>query len=141
MRHFTTLALLALLAFTGCTGSAVNPPSSKSAAKPDAKYVTLTVANFEKEVLQSSQPVLVDFWATWCGPCMAIGPTIEELAAEYEGKAKVGKINVDEQEALAVKYGAESIPLLLVFKDGKVVDKKLGSGPKAEIEALIKKAL
>ncbi|MBL8829776.1 MAG: hypothetical protein JNM18_22545, partial [Planctomycetaceae bacterium] len=95
MRHFTLAALLTLLAFTGCTGSAVNPPTA-SAGKHDAKYVTLTVQNFEKEVLQSSQPVLVDFWATWCGPCMAIGPTIEELAAEYEGKAKVGKVNVDE---------------------------------------------
>lgn len=130
--------LAVVLLFTGCTGSAVAPKSGGD--KHDAKYVTLTVENFEKEVLQSSQPVLVDFWATWCPPCMKLGPAVEELAAEYEGKAKVGKINVDEQQALAMKYGADAIPLLLVFKNGEVVERKTG-GDKAVLEAMIKKAL
>lgn len=103
--------------------------------------IELTARNFQYEVLDAPVPTLVVFWAEWCAPCKSIAPTIEELAAEYQGTVKVGKINIDEHFALANKYGAEAIPLLLVFKDGKVVDKKVGASNKADIEALIKKAL
>ena len=97
--------------------------------------VVLTVENFETEVLKSEMPVLVDFWATWCGPCRMIAPVIEEIAEDYQGKLKVGKINVDEQGELAVKYGISSIPTLLLFKGGEVVKKTLGYMPK---EAVVK---
>lgn len=99
--------------------------------------VVLTVENFETEVLKSDIPVLVDFWATWCGPCRMIAPIIEEIANDYEGKIKVGKINVDEQGELAVKYGISSIPTLLLFKGGEVVKKTLGYMPKDAVEKFI----
>ena len=99
--------------------------------------VILTVENFETEVLKSDLPVLVDFWATWCGPCRMIAPVIEEIAKDYEGKIKVGKINVDEQGELAVKYGISSIPTLLLFKGGEVVKKTLGYMPKDAVEKFI----
>ena len=99
--------------------------------------VVLTVENFETEVLKSEIPVLVDFWATWCGPCRMIAPVIEEIAEEYQGKIKVGKINVDEQGELAVKYGISSIPTLLLFKGGEVVKKTLGYMPKEAVEKFI----
>ena len=99
--------------------------------------VVLTVENFETEVLKCDIPVLVDFWATWCGPCRMIAPIIEEIANDYEGKIKVGKINVDEQGELAVKYGISSIPTLLLFKGGEVVKKTLGYMPKDAVEKFI----
>jgi len=93
-------------------------------------YVTGTDANFEAEVLNSDQPVLVDFWATWCGPCRVIAPAIEELASEYNGKAKVVKLDVDNNPQTAMKYGIRSIPSLLFFKDGRPVDQMVGVVPK-----------
>ena len=100
--------------------------------------VTITKENFESEVLNSAVPVLLDFWATWCGPCMMIAPTLEEIARENEGKLKVGKINVDEQMELAMQFGVTSIPLLVVMQNGQPVKKAVGAMPKAKIEALFK---
>ena len=95
-----------------------------------------TVSNFETEVLAAEKPVLVDFWATWCGPCRMLAPVIAQIAEEQEGKIKVGKIDVDEQPELAVRYGIASIPTLKVFKDGEVVKSSIGVIPKPMIEAL-----
>lgn len=100
--------------------------------------VKITVSNFESEVLRSDQPVLVDFYADWCGPCRMLAPVLEEVAREYEGGVKVGKVNVDEQMELAQKFGVSSIPLLVVFKDGQPVAKSLGYRPKEEIVNLLK---
>ena len=98
--------------------------------------VTITKENFEAEVLKSDVPVLLDFWATWCGPCMMIAPTLEEIARENEGKLKVGKINVDDEMELAMRFGVTSIPLLVVMEKGQIVKKAVGAMPKAKIEAL-----
>ena len=100
--------------------------------------VKITVSNFESEVLRSDQPVLVDFYADWCGPCRMLAPVLEEIAREYGGGVKVGKVNVDEQMELAQKFGVSSIPLLVVFKDGQPVAKSLGYRPKEEIVNLLK---
>jgi thioredoxin 1 len=102
---------------------------------------TVTTADFQEKVLKSDVPVLVDFWAEWCGPCKAIGPSVEQLASEYEGKARVFKLNVDEDPDIASSYGVMSIPALLVFKGGKVVDQMVGAAPKATIAQLIDRAI
>lgn len=95
-----------------------------------AKYITATDQNFDETVLGSDVPVLVDFWAPWCGPCRAIAPLIEQLADEYEGKASVAKVNVDDNMEISSRYGIRSIPTLLIFKDGKPVDQLIGMVPK-----------
>ena len=103
--------------------------------------VTLNEQNFSQEVLNSDLPVMVDFWAVWCGPCKVLSPIVEELAKDYAGKLKVGKVNVDENNQLASKYNVMSIPTLKFFKSGKMVSELIGAAPKATIEAEIKKHL
>jgi thioredoxin 1 len=103
--------------------------------------VTLQDATFEREVLKSDTPVLVDFWAVWCGPCKAIAPTIEELAKQYRGKVKIAKMDVDEHQQVPQQFGIRSIPTLLVFKGGRVVDTIVGAVPKAKIEESLNKAI
>ena len=98
-------------------------------------------ADFEKEVLQSEVPVLVDFWAPWCPPCRAISPTLDVVASEFEGKAKIVKVDVDDEPEVASRYGVSSIPALLLFKDGQQVGQLVGAHPKSTITTLISKAL
>lgn len=97
------------------------------------KYLVATDQNFKAEILDSEKVALVDFWATWCGPCMMLGPVIEELADDYEGRAVIAKLNVDENSAITVQYGIRSIPSLLIFKNGQIVDQMVGSMPKNTI--------
>ena len=105
------------------------------------KIANVTDASFENDVLKAAQPVLIDFWATWCGPCRAIAPVVEQLAGEYAGKVKVVKVNIDENPKTPTQYDVRSIPTLLMFKDGKVVGQIVGAVPKPKIEELVKKAL
>ena len=100
--------------------------------------IIITEQNFEQEVLQSEIPVLVDFWATWCGPCRMVAPLVAQIAEEQEGVIKVGKVDVDEQPALAARFGVMSIPTLMVFKGGEAVSTAVGARPKAAIEDMLK---
>ena len=100
--------------------------------------IKITSANFEAEVLQSELPVLVDFWAAWCGPCRMLAPAVAQIAAEYDGKVKVGKVNVDEEPELAQRFGIMSIPTVLAFKDGKKTASSIGLVPKDKLLALLK---
>lgn len=103
--------------------------------------VAVQDASFKAEVLDSSVPVLVDFWATWCAPCRAIAPALEELATQYKGKVKIAKVDVDESQQVAQQFGIRSIPTLLLFKGGRVVEQLVGAMPKAKLEEAIKKQL
>ena len=103
--------------------------------------VILQDATFEKEVLKSDVPVLVDFWAVWCGPCKAIAPAVEELAKQYKGKVKIAKLDVDEHQQVPQQYGIRSIPTLLLFKGGRVVDTIVGAVPRSKLEDSIKKVI
>ena len=103
------------------------------------KPVAFTDDNFNMEVLKSDMPVIVDFWATWCGPCKMIAPIMEELAEKYEGKVKIGKLDVDENQQTAIKYGVRSIPTVLILKGGQVIDTVIGAVPKAMFVEKIQK--
>ena len=129
------LAITALCLFTSCG----QRETTRTAPVDDKHVVTLTKNNFQAEVLASAQPVLVDFWATWCGPCKMVAPVVAALATEFDGKARVGKVDVDAETDLAKQYEISAIPTLLIFKDGKVVDKVVGVPPKGELKAKLQK--
>jgi len=103
--------------------------------------IELNDANFDSEVIHSDTPVLVDFWAPWCGPCRAVAPIVEEISLSYAGKVKVGKLNVDDNQQTTMKFGIRSIPTLIVFKGGQAVEQIIGAVPKGEIERAVGKAL
>ncbi|WP_303722468.1 thioredoxin [Malonomonas rubra] len=105
------------------------------------KVLEFTDDNFDAEVLKSSVPVLVDFWATWCAPCKAIAPVIDQLAEEFDAQVKIGKVNVDENPATPAQYGVRGIPTMILFKDGQIVDQLVGAVPKNQLEGLLQKAL
>ena len=105
------------------------------------KTITITDENFNEEVVKSDKPVLIDFWATWCGPCKMIAPIVEDLVDEYEGKAKIGKLDVDNNQQMAIKFGVRSIPTILIFKDGKLKDTIIGAVPKGQIVQRLNSAI
>ena len=102
--------------------------------------LAITDSNFD-ELLAEGKPMMVDFWATWCGPCKKIGPYVEELAQQYEGQAIIGKVDVDDNDQLAIRFGIRNIPTILFFRNGEIVDKQVGAAPKAALEAKLKSIL
>lgn len=132
----TTVTVLVNSAFK------VQTARSPNEINPMAKdTVEVLDATFKSEVLESTVPVIVDFWATWCAPCRAIAPALEELATQYKGKAKIAKVDIDTNQEVAQRFGIRSIPTLLVFKGGKVVEQIVGAVPKTKLEAALQKAL
>ena len=119
------------------TGSAEEVETSATKGKESAMEITITKANFEAEVLKSDRPVLVDFWAPWCGPCRMLAPVLAEVAEAKGGQIKVGKVNVDEEPDLAAKYGISGIPAMLIFINGEVAATSVGFKPKAELETFV----
>ena len=103
--------------------------------------VTIDESNFDQEVMKSAQPVLVDFWAEWCGPCKMIAPVLDELATEFQGKVKIGKVNIDEHQGLAAQFGVRAIPTLLVIKNGQVAEQMVGAKSKRDLKASLDKAI
>jgi len=132
-QHFLVLAVLGLV--IACNNRDTAPPQEGE----NKNVLVLSAGNFSTEVLSSPQPVLVDFWASWCGPCRMIAPIVLELAGEFKGKVKVGKVNVDAEPDLARQYGITAIPALLIFKDGKQVNQIIGLGSKEELKAKLSK--
>jgi thioredoxin 1 len=110
-------------------------------SKKNIMAVELTDANFDQLVIKSDKPVLVDFWAEWCGPCRMVGPVVEELSKDYEGKVVVGKLNVDNNPAVSAQFGVRNIPTLLIFKNGQIVDKQVGAVPKTVLDGKLKAQL
>jgi thioredoxin 1 len=106
-----------------------------------ANILELTTTNFDDETKKAGEPILVDFWAEWCGPCRMVAPILEQIATDYQGKARVGKVNVDEHSSIAARYGVQSIPTLLLFKQGKVVEQYIGATSKDTLAKLIDKHL
>lgn len=115
--------------------------TARRRVKMSEKVLHVTDKSFDLEVLKSDMPVLVDFWATWCAPCRAIGPIVEEMAETYSGKIKVAKMNVDDNPATPGRYGVRGIPTLILFKKGEVVDQVVGAVPKSQVQGLIAKAV
>jgi len=139
--RLTTLIFIAGVAGWGLTAGCHKPDAAIPQEAEAKNVLTLTRDNFQSEVLASPQPVLVDFWAAWCGPCRLIAPTVAELATEYAGRIKVGKVDVDAQPELAKQYGISAIPALMIFKDGKVVEQFIGVRSKSELKAALDRIL
>jgi thioredoxin 1 len=123
-----------------CNNDLIQLPAKELSMASD-KVLQLSDDSFANDVLKSDLPVLVDFWASWCAPCKAIGPVIDGLAEEFAGRVKIAKLNVDENPATPGQYGVRGIPTLILFKDGKVLDQVVGAVPKNQLESLLKKAL
>ncbi len=143
MLKYSMLARIALVsiatAATVILGGGCGDSSQHSGSAHSTNVVVLTEANFQTEVISASKPVLVDFWAPWCGPCRTLGPIVNEIADDYQGRVIVGKVNVDEAPALAQRYGIQAIPTLLFFSNGRVMDQGVGILSKSELSRRLDK--